>query len=109
VSWLAAILVGVICGIAGAVLTMMAGDSITASFGFRTSRSGRLSRRLPARTAGFLVGLITGIVIMRVNAPHGAGAILLYQGLGILVTAGLLHGGIRRGVPVSRSTASHRR
>ena len=93
-SWLIAILIGVLCGVAGAALTMAASDSIIRLFRISTfeGAAGYLVVFVLV-PLGFIVGLIAGIVIMRVNAPVGTPAILLNTGLAVLVTTGLLTAG----------------
>lgn len=92
--WLLAILIGALCGVVGAVLTMMAGDSIIRLFRISTfeGAAGYLVVFILV-PLGFLVGLLTGIVILRVNAPVGAIPILLNTGLATLATSGLLTAG----------------
>jgi len=91
---LVAILIGLLCGVAGAALTMAASDSIIRLFKISTfeGAAGYLVVFVLV-PLGFFVGLIAGIVVMRVNAPSGAPAILMNTGLAILVTAGLLTAG----------------
>lgn len=93
-SWLMAISIGAVCGVAGAALTMRAADSIIRLFKVSTfeGAAGYLVVFLLV-PLGFLVGMITGIVITRLHSPAGAPAIVMSTGLAILVTAGLLTAG----------------
>lgn len=90
-SWLTVVLAGIVCGLAGAGLTILASESIIRIFRISTFEGAAgyfvVFLLVPL---GFLVGLVTGIVLFRVQAPSGPVLFLGYQLLGILVTVGLL-------------------
>lgn len=90
-SWLLALVVGVVCGVAGAALSLYAGELIVRAYKISSFEGGSgyfvVFLLMPL---GFIVGLVTGVVMMRVSGAHGLGAVALQQGLAVLVTAGVL-------------------
>lgn len=93
-SWGPAILAGIACGVVGAALTMMAAGSLVRLFRISSfeGASGYAVVFLLV-PLGFVVGLVTGIALLRMTAPAGAAAVGLQLGLAILATAGLLTAG----------------
>ncbi len=93
-GWGMALLAGVICGLTGAVLTAIAGDAIVRLFRISSFEGGAgyavVFLFIPL---GFVVGLATGTIVMRVAAPSGTAPFLMYLVLGMLTTLALLAGG----------------
>lgn len=93
-GWGLALLAGLVCGLAGAVLTAFAGDAIVRLF--RISNFEGAAGYAVAFLfipLGFAVGLATGTIVMRVAMPSGPGPFVLHLVLGILITLSLLAAG----------------
>ncbi len=90
-GWLLALFTGVVCGGAGAALSLPAGELMVRVHHVSNFEGGAgylvAFLLLPL---GFLVGAVTGVTLMRVASPRGAVAVFRRQGYAILVSAGLL-------------------